>query len=160
MIHTLLLSLNLLLYLTTKGFSQVNKMFGSMPYRHFTSRQGLAGSNVLAFKQDTEGYIWIATSSGLSRLDGTDIINYTTNDGLLSNNLTGIECNSGDSVFISSYDHGINVFYRNRFTNYGLNKDKIPLIHHMLMDGRGHMYIYSGYLKEIFDRKLTVLRDH
>ena len=130
-----------------------NKSIGQIPYRHFTSKDGLAGSNVLAFHQDKKGFIWFATSTGLSRFDGHEFVNYSTADGLLSNNLTGITTNSGDSLFISTYNSGINVLYNDLFSVYKINKVHTPLIHHMVGNSN-RLFIYGDYFSEIYNNNL------
>ncbi len=125
---------------------------GEFPYRHFTAKDGLAGSNVLAFLQDTKGFIWFATSNGLSRFDGQEFKNYTTEDGLVSNNLTGL-ASSGDTIFISSYDKGISYWYRGKFYTYEIPNKKFPLIHHLVND-QLHLYAYGNYLYEISNHNI------
>ncbi len=147
------LVLCLLIILPPQQYSQVKKAFGTMPYRHYTTIQGLPGSNVLAFYQDKKGYVWFATSSGLSRFDGHDFNNFTTNEGLLSNNLTGVDGNENDSLFISTYDKGIDVFYNGVISHYEILNSQIPLIHHLISTGN-QLFIYSDYLYQVFNNRI------
>src|SRR5207237_1024754 len=39
-------------------------------FRHYTIEDGLPDNNVIDIKQDSTGYIWIATHHGLTRFDG------------------------------------------------------------------------------------------
>jgi len=55
-----------------------------LPFRPFTTAEGLAGDAVQELLQDSRGFLWIATSSGLSRFDGQIFRNYDTPDGLPS----------------------------------------------------------------------------
>ncbi len=128
------------------------EVIGEMPYRHYTSKDGLAGSNVLAFLQDKNGFIWLATSNGLSRFDGQEFKNYRTEDGLTSNNLTGLG-SVGDSIFISSYDKGISYLYKGNIHSYKILNEKTPLIHHMIND-ENHLYAYGNYLYDISEHNL------
>lgn len=41
---------------------------------------GLVNNQTTCIYQDSRGFIWIGTSSGLSRFDGTNFVNYTHND--------------------------------------------------------------------------------
>lgn len=45
-------------------------------YETCSVNQGLVGNNVKAIVQDHQGYIWIATQSGVSRYDGFHYINF------------------------------------------------------------------------------------
>lgn len=50
--------------------------------RTFTVADGLAGDWINALLQDSRGYLWIGTCTGLSRFDGAFFTSYTTLDGL------------------------------------------------------------------------------
>ena len=52
--------------------------------------QGLVQSQVFALEQDHKGYLWIGTLGGLSKFDGTQFTNYSTENGLLSNHISAI----------------------------------------------------------------------
>lgn len=52
------------------------------PLRIFTAADGLAGDNVLALAEDPRGFLWIGTSTGLSRYDGYGFLSFSTFDGL------------------------------------------------------------------------------
>ena len=42
-------------------------------FEHLTVRDGLSQSTVMSFLQDSQGYLWLATESGLDRYDGYSI---------------------------------------------------------------------------------------
>lgn len=50
--------------------------------RTYTTADGLAGDDVRAILQDARGFLWIATSTGLSRFDGGEFRTYGPADGL------------------------------------------------------------------------------
>lgn len=53
-----------------------------LPVRQYTVADGLAQGTVWAMHQDTRGFLWLATSDGLSRFDGYRFTNYGLKDGL------------------------------------------------------------------------------
>lgn len=53
-----------------------------LPIRVYTVADGLAGDTVRDIFEDSRGYLWIATSSGLSRFGGERFRNYDSRDGL------------------------------------------------------------------------------
>jgi signal transduction histidine kinase/ligand-binding sensor domain-containing protein len=53
-----------------------------LPIRLYTVADGLAGDTVRTFLEDSRGYLWIGTSSGLSRFGGQVFHSYDTRDGL------------------------------------------------------------------------------
>jgi signal transduction histidine kinase/ligand-binding sensor domain-containing protein/DNA-binding response OmpR family regulator len=52
-----------------------------MYFEHLTMRDGLSQSTVMSILQDKEGYIWLATESGLNRYDGYTIREYRRERG-------------------------------------------------------------------------------
>jgi ligand-binding sensor domain-containing protein len=55
-----------------------------LPFRTYTTADGLAGDAVRDLLQDSRGFLWIATSSGLSRFDGQVFRGYDTAKGMPS----------------------------------------------------------------------------
>jgi ligand-binding sensor domain-containing protein len=54
-------------------------------FRHYSTDDGLASSEVYHLLQDHKGYIWISTDNGVSRFDGYEFSNYDIQDGLKEN---------------------------------------------------------------------------
>ncbi len=50
-------------------------------FRHITLKDGLPSAAVHATLQDQDGFIWLATSDGLSRFDGYDFVTYRQIEG-------------------------------------------------------------------------------
>lgn len=51
-------------------------------FRQFSTKDGLAQSQVRAMAQDDQGYLWFGTLGGASRFDGRQFVNYALSDGL------------------------------------------------------------------------------
>ncbi|HRH38995.1 MAG TPA: two-component regulator propeller domain-containing protein, partial [Flavobacteriales bacterium] len=51
-------------------------------FKQYTSKDGLAQSQVRAMAQDAEGYLWFGTLGGASRFDGQYFTNIALQDGL------------------------------------------------------------------------------
>ena len=47
-----------------------------LPFRTYTTREGLLSNVCYFFFQDRDGYLWVSTESGLSRFDGRHFTNY------------------------------------------------------------------------------------
>ncbi len=56
----------------------------SLPFATYSSDDGLAESVVLSLLQDRSGYMWLGTSSGVSRFDGLEFSNFDDSHGLPS----------------------------------------------------------------------------
>src|SRR6266849_2433494 len=52
-----------------------------MSFEHLTMRDGLSQSTVNDLLQDSQGYLWLATESGLDRYDGDSIREYRRERG-------------------------------------------------------------------------------
>lgn len=51
-------------------------------FRNLTVNDGLAGNRVYTVFEDSKGYIWFGTETGVTRFDGKTFTNYTSEDGL------------------------------------------------------------------------------
>lgn len=54
----------------------------SLPYRLYTPHDGLPQSQIISIFQDSRGYIWVGTHSGLAYFDGAKFHSLTAKDGL------------------------------------------------------------------------------
>lgn len=75
-IYGLLTQLLALHILTLISFSE------QLPIKSYTTGDGLPRDEVTLVRQDSRGFLWIATGDGISRFDGYRFRNYTTDDGL------------------------------------------------------------------------------
>lgn len=58
-------------------------------YVHYGIKEGLAGNCIYDISQGKDGFIWLATETGVSRFDSRHFTNYTTADGLPDNEVLG-----------------------------------------------------------------------
>jgi len=135
-----------MLWITTKDTETGKKNFfdtgsgtGICRYdgRTFTSYSmddGLASNLVNDVHQSQDGSLWFATASqrlglrqingGISRYDGQTFSTYTTEDGLLSNNVNYI-AESRDGIIWLATDQGISSYDGKKFTNHTV-RDGLP----------------------------------
>ena len=81
-------------------------------YQNYNIQQGLAGSVAYGMLQDKEGFMWIATETGLSRFDGTHFRTFTTTDGLPDNDIMSVLEDSKGRIWILSFKNKL-CFYQN-----------------------------------------------
>jgi ligand-binding sensor domain-containing protein len=86
-------------------------------YLNFSSKEGLAGDNIYSITQDKDGFIWIATGTGLSRFDGTAFKNFTTEDGLPSNDIILVKRDSKNRIWIFPFKDEVCYYYKGRIYN-------------------------------------------
>ena len=53
-------------------------------FDHYTTAAGLSHNTVSGIGQDATGYLWVATASGLNRFDGSNFVQFHSNDDSLS----------------------------------------------------------------------------
>ncbi len=87
-------------------------------FKAYTTKNGLANSNVNAIYQSSQGYIWFSTQGGgISRFDGKEFKNFTKNDGLIGNDVTAICEDVHHNLWIGTTE-GLSKFDGKTFTNF------------------------------------------
>lgn len=80
--------------------------------KQFTIKDGLPGSVVYHALQDKNGYIWFATSQGVSCFDGRTFRNFTKEDGLPDNEIIKLYLDKHNNVWFISF-MGVPAVYHN-----------------------------------------------
>jgi signal transduction histidine kinase/ligand-binding sensor domain-containing protein len=74
-----------------------------LPFKIYTSADGLANDTVNKIVRDSRGFLWFCTAEGLSRFDGYKFKNYTQDKGLPHRNINGfLETKDGDYLIATS----------------------------------------------------------
>jgi ligand-binding sensor domain-containing protein/two-component sensor histidine kinase len=104
----------LLLEIPATAFAQL------LPFRNYTSRDGLLSNYSLALCNDSHGYVWIGSNDGLTRYDGISFRNYTVADGLAFSRVTCLhESQKHPGVlWIGTNGGGISKLENGHFTTY------------------------------------------
>lgn len=82
---------------------------------HYTTRDGLAQSQVRTIAQDGQGFLWIGTLGGVSRFDGSGFRNHALRQGLPDAQVNALLPRSDGSVWcgtgggLVSFRHGMEV---------------------------------------------------
>ncbi len=103
-------------------------------FNSLNTDDGLADTSVTDIIQDKQGYIWIATTSGLSRFDGSKFKNYLPNvDNALSGSfILDLTFDYDDTLWVAAFENGLNKYLpkTDSFTSYktsnsGLSSNEI-----------------------------------
>ncbi len=86
-------------------------------FAHYSIEEGLPQTSVNHFAQDRFGYLWIATSGGLSRFDGQNFRNFGMQDGISSSYVTSILETSDQQLAIATYN-GLTIYDGITFTSH------------------------------------------
>jgi signal transduction histidine kinase/DNA-binding response OmpR family regulator/ligand-binding sensor domain-containing protein len=121
-------------------------------FQNYTVEDGLSFNTVYWIEQDDEGFIWLATQSGLNRFDGEHFKVFTHNpdspNSLSSHNLNSIVKDKHGNLWLGSWGGGLNKLdpRKETFTRYqhdpnnpnSLADDTIQNLH---MDQKGIIWI-------------------
>jgi signal transduction histidine kinase/streptogramin lyase len=88
-------------------------------FERFTSADGLASSLVFGIAQDERGYIWVATTEGLSRFDGREFVSFDYSSGLRDQRLSTLARDRKGRLWLGS-EQGVSVWDGFTVRNYGV----------------------------------------
>ncbi|HLK29595.1 MAG TPA: two-component regulator propeller domain-containing protein [Puia sp.] len=121
----------------------------------FGEPQGLLGTNITSFFQDSKGFMWIATDQALYRYDGENLLSYF-NGGVEPGIYSMLEDGKGQIWLSTLNGHGIIVIDTKHSLLKRLTKTnglKPGAIVYMLLDNEGRVWTTS------FDHGLTIIDD-
>jgi ligand-binding sensor domain-containing protein len=78
-----------------------------LPFRTFTSRDGLPRSEVHSLCQDSLGYIWCGTFDGFSRYDGASFVSYRVSGGPGANAVNAISPGTNGELWVATNGGGL-----------------------------------------------------
>lgn len=99
------------------GLNKLNPSSGKFTY--YSIENGLANNVICGILEDKKGNIWISTLNGLSKLnpEKNQVVNYTENDGLTSNNFNiGAVYESSDGEMFFGNKNGFNSFFPDKIS--------------------------------------------
>ena len=123
-----------------------------MVFQHLGVDDGLSQSTVMTTFQDSRGYIWIGTESGLNSYDGHSITIYSREQGnpkaLLSDYIWAIDEDSSGNLWIATNGGGVALWDRrtDTFTSYlhdanDPNSLSDDFVRNVLVDSSGLVWI-------------------
>jgi len=129
-------------------------------FEHLTMRDGLSQSTVMSFLQDSQGYLWLGTESGLDRYDGYSIREYRRQrgnaSGLASDYIWAIAEDSHSNLWLATDGGGVEHWDRgtDSFQHYKHDpKDSRTLasdgVRTLLIDAQGR--VWAGTLDQGLD---------
>lgn len=118
--------------------------------QRFSTRNNLVSDICQQLYYDGQGTLYVATNRGLSAIDTRKMAvvrNYTSNDGLMSDDIRGL-CRSGDTLFVAT-SNGLCYFDRNH-----VPLDTVPPTVYLNVIRYGDSaYLPGNYFEHLFRRK-------
>ncbi|HMG16387.1 MAG TPA: two-component regulator propeller domain-containing protein, partial [Saprospiraceae bacterium] len=114
-IKTIFLICVFLLLFFVKTYTQ------TFPIQRFSVQQGIAHSNVFSVFQDKKGFLWFSTAYGLSRFDGKNFKNFTSENGLNNNTVISLMQMPNDNIWINNFG-GVNMIRNDSIFSWSLDK--------------------------------------
>ena len=141
-------------------------------FSHLTPENGLSQGNITCILQDSKGFMWIGTYSGLNRFDGykIKIFNYIRDDSLsLSHeHISVIEEDSEGNLWIGTVGGGVSVYYPasgsfRRIQQLGTDSNAITLasISDLKMGPDNNIWVLDeNFGLFVFDTELNLIKSY
>ncbi len=107
-------------------------------FTKYTEKDGLSSNHVYKVFQDSKGYMWMATSKGVTRYDGENFKVFGTTDGLTDYEIISIYEDSSARIWFATFN-GLPCYFQNGEI-YNFEND--PLLKNIEA---------KGYIKNIFE---------
>ena len=98
-------------------FSTAESKSETVKFKNYSVADGLANSTVYFIFQDTRGFMWLATESGVNRFDGQRFELFTMDHGLSDNEVLKIQEDSRGRIWFLTLNGKLSYFYKNKFYN-------------------------------------------
>ena len=123
-------------------------------FRHFTSEDGLPGSQVYQVLSDSAGVLWFATDHGLVSYNGYEFKTWSTSEGLLDNTVFKLQFDRQGVLWMQTFsgqlfcmkDHKILPY---RFNHVILQQSGRSIPQSFFVDDQQNVYFSSTGLKEL-----------
>ena len=93
---------------------QAQTAFTQFRFEHITVDDGLAHSDAMCAEQDTLGFLWIGTNSGINRYNGYELTKYllpvNSRNGLSGNRIRDLYVDSRNQIWVGAENAGLSVY--------------------------------------------------
>lgn len=111
--------------------------------KQLTTDDGLSEMQCFDIFQDSQGYIWIGTSTGANKYDGKDVVKFDRSNGLLSDHIYSFHEDSQQRIWVSNLN-GEPIYIKDNIVHNRLTDPKLEKL-------KGNSY-FIGWLEDKFNR--------
>lgn len=116
-----------------------------LPFKSFTTTDGLPNNQSRKTFQDKKGFIWFATNEGLSRFDGYGFTNYDDRDGLGDKRINDIQEDSNGRFWVANNNNGVSLKINQspnlKFKTFSVGKTKASnSVNRILIDSNDFLW--------------------
>ena len=107
---------------------------------HYGTTDGLSGKAVVAFYEDREGNLWVATDRGIDLFRDNSVISFSMSQGLAEDEVSSVLAINGDSVWVAG-TKGVDVIRAEPFSS--IRRQNVPGhdVTTMFADSRGQVWL-------------------
>lgn len=117
-------------------------------YSHYGKNEGLPSNKIYFTCKDKLGFLWIGTDAGLCKYNGSRFEIFTTENGLPSNDVFELYCDSKNRIWIISMSNQVAYYYNGKIHNpdndSSLSKIVVPdRVSRIVEDKLGNIWVLS-----------------
>jgi len=142
----------------------------NISFETYTMSDGLSNNTISCIYQDSKGFIWIGTPSGLNRFDGRSFVLYKNDplnvSSISSNSINAISEDKVGNLWIAT-DNGLNVLNPNtgKFKAYYSNEKnsnsiKNNFVYNVLVDSKGNVWVKTLRFLDKIDIKTNTIKHY
>jgi len=121
--------LNRIILLTALFFAEL--MHGQFDrLQNYNVKDGLASSEIYRLMQDSRGYMWCCTDMGVSRFNGYEFKNFTSEEGLPDNSVFGVYEDKKKRIWFHPYSSRLAFLQNDKITTLGCNDTLEKILKH------------------------------
>ncbi len=90
----------------------------------YSVKEGLGHPKIGAILQSSDAYIWLGTTSGLSRFDGNEFTNFTIDDGISPFGVSALYEDSMGTIWIGHLSGNVSIYRNHKFETVNLDSVK------------------------------------
>ena len=115
---------------------------GNYSVKKYTIKDGLPHLHIQCIFQDSRGFLWIGTASGLSRFDGKNFVSYGMRQGLNNKSINEVTEDKQGRLWVGTRN-GIFRFLNHRFIEYPLSDSAEFDLYRMVQLKNGDLWILT-----------------